>query len=73
MSCVDGVVVVVRFCHFVFMGAQIQDAAAAAGTSPQQFCDGVSASFRALFDDYGISYTDFIRTTEPRHKEVCGV
>ena len=55
------------------MGAQIQDAAAAAGTSPQQFCDGISASFRALFDDYGISYTDFIRTTEPRHKEVWGV
>nr|XP_060612324.1 methionine--tRNA ligase, mitochondrial [Anolis sagrei ordinatus] len=49
-------------------GLKIQSAAAAAGTSPERFCDQVSAQFRALFTQAGISYTDFIRTTEPRHR-----
>ncbi|XP_061454323.1 methionine--tRNA ligase, mitochondrial isoform X2 [Rhineura floridana] len=43
--------------------------AASAGTSPEQFCDHMSAKFRELFTQAGISYTDFIRTTEPRHKQ----
>jgi methionyl-tRNA synthetase len=49
-------------------GQKIQAAAAAAGTSPMQFCDEISALYRQLFDASGISYDDFIRTTEPRHK-----
>ncbi|KAJ6663256.1 hypothetical protein lerEdw1_010392 [Lerista edwardsae] len=48
-------------------GLKIQTSAAAAGASPKQFCDRVSAEFQALFAEAGISYTDFIRTTEPRH------
>ncbi|XP_020660353.3 methionine--tRNA ligase, mitochondrial [Pogona vitticeps] len=50
-------------------GLKIQAAAAAAGVPPQQFCDRVSAEFRELFTTAGISYTDFIRTTEPRHRQ----
>jgi methionyl-tRNA synthetase len=39
------------------------------GVSPQQFADQVSASFRALWDRMGITYDDYIRTTEPRHTQ----
>uniref|UniRef100_A0A8D2L6K6 Methionine--tRNA ligase, mitochondrial n=1 Tax=Varanus komodoensis TaxID=61221 RepID=A0A8D2L6K6_VARKO len=50
-------------------GLKIQMAAVAAGTSPEQFCNHISAKFQELFTQAGISYTDFIRTTEPRHKQ----
>jgi methionyl-tRNA synthetase len=50
-------------------GQKIERSATAAGTTPQKFADEVSAQFRALFDKMGISYNDFIRTTEPRHKQ----
>ena len=48
-------------------GQKVERSAAAAGISPQQFADQVSASFRALWDRMGITYDDYIRTTEPRH------
>jgi methionyl-tRNA synthetase len=48
-------------------GQKVERSAAAAGLSPQQFADEVSASFRALWDRMGITYNDYIRTTEPRH------
>lgn len=50
--------------------AQIQDSAAAAGASPQAFCDSISATFRHAFSVFNISHTDFVRTTEARHKQV---
>jgi methionyl-tRNA synthetase len=50
-------------------GQKIERSASAAGTTPQQFTDRVSAEFRKLFDRMNISYNDFIRTTEPRHKQ----
>ena len=50
-------------------GQKIERSATAAGTTPQKFADSVAAEFRALFDRMGISYNDFIRTTEPRHKQ----
>ena len=50
-------------------GQKVARSAAAAGISPQQFADEVSASFRALWDRMGITYNDYIRTTEPRHIE----
>jgi methionyl-tRNA synthetase len=37
----------------------------------QEWVDRNSAEFRALFDFLNISYNDFIRTTEPRHKKVA--
>jgi methionyl-tRNA synthetase len=51
--------------------AQIHDAAAAAGESPSAFTDRVSGTFRSLFDEFDVSYTTFIRTTEDHHKQVC--
>jgi methionyl-tRNA synthetase len=52
-------------------GQKVEKAAAAAGMDPQSFTDQVSADFRAMADAMGISYDDFIRTTEPRHKASC--
>ena len=49
-------------------GQKIERAAEAAGKTPQQLTDEVSAQFRALWDRMGITYDDFIRTTSPRHK-----
>ena len=48
-------------------GQKVERSAAAAGVSPQEFADKVSASFKALWDRMGITYDDYIRTTEPRH------
>ncbi len=50
-------------------GQKIERAAQAAGKSPQQFTDEVSAEFRTLWDRMGLSYDDFIRTTSARHKQ----
>ena len=50
-------------------GQKIERSATAAGTTPQKFADEVSTQFRTLFDRMNISYNDFIRTTEPRHKQ----
>jgi methionyl-tRNA synthetase len=47
----------------------VERSAAAAGLSPQRFADQVSASFKALWDRMGITYDDYIRTTEPRHTQ----
>lgn len=50
-------------------GLKIQQAAAGAGLAPIELCDRVSAQFRQLFREADISSTDFIRTTEARHRE----
>jgi methionyl-tRNA synthetase len=50
-------------------GQKVERSAAAAGVSPQRFADQVSASFKALWDRMGITYDDYIRTTEPRHTQ----
>jgi len=50
-------------------GQKIQRAAEAAGKTPQQLTDEVSAEFRALWDRMGITYDDYIRTTSDRHKQ----
>src|SRR5271155_5188811 len=49
-------------------GQKIERAAQAAGKTPQQLTDEVSAEFLALWDRMGITYDDFIRTTSDRHK-----
>ncbi len=48
-------------------GQKIERSAQAANCTPQEFADKVSAQFRALWDRMGLTYDDFIRTTEPRH------
>ena len=48
-------------------GQKIERAAQAAGKTPQQYADEISAEFRNLWKRMGISNDDFIRTTEERH------
>jgi methionyl-tRNA synthetase len=50
-------------------GQKVDKAAKEAGLSPQEFTDRISLTFRDLWKELGIEYDDFIRTTEPRHKE----
>jgi methionyl-tRNA synthetase len=51
-------------------GQKVQASARKRGIPPQQFCDEMSAEFRALLPRLNVSNDDFIRTTEPRHKQV---
>jgi methionyl-tRNA synthetase len=50
-------------------GQKIERAALAAGKTPQQFADEVSAQFSALWKHMGLTPDDFIRTTSDRHKK----
>jgi methionyl-tRNA synthetase len=49
-------------------GQKIERSAALAGRSPEDFAAAISAEFRGLWDRLGLSYDDFIRTTEERHQ-----
>src|SRR5205085_2581954 len=50
-------------------GQKIERSAAAAGKTPQQFVDEVAGEFRQLWERMGISYDQFIRTTDEKHKQ----
>src|ERR1700761_5811681 len=50
-------------------GQKIERSAKQARVDPQQFTDRVAAEFRGLWDRMGLTYSDFIRTTDPRHKQ----
>ncbi|WP_316572782.1 methionine--tRNA ligase [Neobacillus sp. YIM B06451] len=50
-------------------GQKIQRKAEEEGLSPQQYVDGIVAGIRDLWKKLDISYDDFIRTTEDRHKK----
>jgi methionyl-tRNA synthetase len=52
-------------------GQKVEQSAAEAGLDPQAFTDRVSADFRDMADKMSVSYDDFIRTTEERHKVSC--
>jgi methionyl-tRNA synthetase len=49
-------------------GQKIERSAKLAGKSPDEFATLVSGEFRSLWDRMGLTYDDFIRTTEDRHK-----
>ncbi len=49
-------------------GQKIEESAAKAGKPTQQFADEISASFKNLWDEFEISYDQFIRTTDEDHK-----
>ena len=49
-------------------GQKIQNIAGEAGISPQEHVDRIVEGIIALWETMEISYDDFIRTTEPRHK-----
>ncbi|MFN8544301.1 MAG: methionine--tRNA ligase [Candidatus Binatia bacterium] len=48
-------------------GDKIQQAADAAGTTPQAYADRVSGIFRSTWDAIGLRYDHFIRTTDAYH------
>jgi len=50
-------------------GQKVETTAKNAGMDPQSFCDEVSQSFRDLLGLLNISNDEFIRTTQPNHKE----
>jgi len=52
-------------------GAKVARAAAELGRDVQEHADDLSAQFRTLWDTLGISYDDYIRTTEARHQHVA--
>jgi len=49
-------------------GQKIERSAELAGRTPAEFATAISAEFRGLWDQLGLTYDDFIRTTEARHK-----
>jgi methionyl-tRNA synthetase len=51
-------------------GDKIAQAAAKAGITPQAMADQNSAAFRQTWQALGIQHSDYIRTTEERHKKV---
>ena len=51
-------------------GQKIAQAAAKAGITPQQQADDTVVRFRELWEKLDVTYSDFIRTTEERHKKV---
>lgn len=51
-------------------GQKIQRSAEEKGVSPQAYVDEIVAGIQELWQKLEISYDDFIRTTETRHKDV---
>lgn len=51
-------------------GQKIEEKAHAAGMEPQPYVDKIAESFQEVWKLMGITNTDFIRTTQPRHVAV---
>ncbi|MBV1756956.1 MAG: methionine--tRNA ligase [Dethiosulfatibacter sp.] len=51
-------------------GQKIEQNAAAAGKSPQDFVDEIATEIKRIWDLMNTSYDRFIRTTEPEHKRI---
>ncbi len=49
-------------------GQKIEEAALSRGRTPQEYADEISGKFKALWDEFDISYDKFIRTTDKEHK-----
>lgn len=50
-------------------GQKIEQSATTKNKSPKEYADIISGEFRKLWDDFGISYDKFIRTTDEEHKQ----
>ena len=48
-------------------GQKVADTAESKGMTPQVWCDSMEPAFRNVWDLLDITYTDFVRTTQPRH------
>jgi methionyl-tRNA synthetase len=49
-------------------GQKIERSAEKAGRTPMEFATAIAGEWRGLWDRLGLTYDDFIRTTEPRHE-----
>jgi methionyl-tRNA synthetase len=50
-------------------GQKVQQAAIAEGKTPQAYCDELAADWKSFAKTLGLTNDDFVRTTDPRHKE----
>jgi len=50
-------------------GQKVQQTAQAEGKSPQVYCDELAADWKSFAKKLELTNDDFVRTTEPRHKE----
>lgn len=50
-------------------GQKVQQVALSQGKTPQAYCDELAEIWKAFAKKLGLTNNDFIRTTEPRHKE----
>jgi methionyl-tRNA synthetase len=51
-------------------GQKVQQAALAEGKTPQAYCDELATVWKAFAAKLELTNDDFVRTTEPRHKQV---
>jgi methionyl-tRNA synthetase len=51
-------------------GQKVQQAALAEGKTPQAYCDELAGIWEGLATRLELTNNDFVRTTQPRHKEV---
>lgn len=52
-------------------GTKVYEKALEAGKEPQAYADEYSARFKSFADTLNISYTSFVRTTDPAHKQAA--
>ena len=52
-------------------GQKVEKSALKKGLQPQEFADQVSQHFRDMGETLNLSYDQFIRTTEPKHKQAA--
>jgi methionyl-tRNA synthetase len=50
-------------------GQKVRQAAVAEGKTPQAYCDQLAADWKSFAKKLELTNDDFVRTTEPRHKE----
>jgi methionyl-tRNA synthetase len=50
-------------------GQKVQQAAQAEKKNPQEYCDALAADWKSFVKKLELTNDDFVRTTEPRHKE----
>jgi methionyl-tRNA synthetase len=51
-------------------GQKVQQVADSQGKKPQAYCDELAQSWKAFAGKLNLTNDDFVRTTEPRHKEI---
>ena len=51
-------------------GIKIQEKAEAAGITPKEYVDGISAEVKRIYDLLGVDYDVFMRTTDEDHERI---